>query len=245
MSGQASRVALLFSGGVDSTVAAMRLAESYERIDLLSFHHDYGQYKIRRTARRAAELQRHFPHTFSHRIISIRRAFEQLVLDSLEADYRKYRSGFIWCMGCKIVMQTRTIIHCLDNDIRVAADGSSGETSEMVEQQPASVAKLRAFHGEYGISFITPLYDAGRAESINFLVEKGFKLGPRLGDRFLGIQPKCRPGELYYLPFLLLGAPPDHAEERVAAFIDEKLAMARKQIAARPAARPGEGDAAG
>lgn len=242
MSEKAPHIALMFSGGVDSTVAAWRLAETHARVDLLSYHHDYGQYKIRRTAKRAAELQRHFPHTFSHQIISIRREFEELVLDPLEADYQRYRSGFIWCMGCKIVMHMRTVIHCLAHGIRAVADGASGETAEMVEQQPASVAKLRAFHQEYGIAFTTPLYEARRTESIALLRDKGFKLGPRLGNRFLGIQPKCRPGELYYLPYLLLGTPPDQAEDRVSAFIDEKLEAARRHIACRRAKPIFEGE---
>ena len=47
-------------------------------------------------------------------------------------------------------------------------------------------------------------------------------MGWRVGNRFLGVQPKCRPGVLYYLPFLLFDQPPRHDEDRVADFISAK-----------------------
>jgi len=226
-------VALLFSGGVDSTTAALDLARRFSTVHLLTFGNGYGHYKLDRTRHRAGELRRLGAGHFTHSVASVRDLFELLVIDSLRADYRRYRSGFIWCLGCKIAMHTHAILYCLEHGVRVMADGSSGATPEMVEQSPQSLEAFRAFYRGYGIEFTSPVYDQTREEAIRRLEDRGFRMGIRIRDRFLGVQPKCHPGELYYLPFLLLGQAPDHDEDRVADFIRVKCRKADDYIAAR------------
>lgn len=223
-------ITLLFSGGVDSTMAACRLAEAYDHVHLISYNNGYGHYRIDRTAHRAGELLRLYPGKFTHSIISIRELFEQLVLDHIWEDYKRYQSGFIWCMGCKLSMHMRTIMYNTKNNIRYAADGSSFDTSEMVEQMPVSVAKVKGFYCEYGITFENPVYKIKRAESIEGLKKRSFRMGFQIGDRFLGVQPKCKPGELYYMPLLLRGTEPDHNEADIAEYIDQKIDWARTYI---------------
>ncbi len=227
----AQRVTLLFSGGVDSTRAACALAETHEQVDLVSYTNGYGHYRIHRTKNRAAELEARYPGVIRHSIIPVQPLFDAILVDAIDEQYKKYGSGFIWCMGCKIAMHVQTILYCVENGIYVAADGSSFSTSEMVEQMPVSVAKIKGFYCEYGITFENPVYTLERSDSIEYLRENGFQMGLKIGDRFLGVQPKCKPGELYYMPLLLLGTEPDHDQERVAAFIDDKLRWARQYIA--------------
>jgi predicted subunit of tRNA(5-methylaminomethyl-2-thiouridylate) methyltransferase len=230
MNNEAKRIALMFSGGVDSTMAALRLAERYDGVDLVTYHNGYGHYKMMRTARRANQLAKRHPNVFTHNILSIQNDFERFVLSSLEQDYDDHGSGFVWCLGCKLVMHMRTVLFCLEKGITMAADGSSGDTAEMVEQMPASVQRIRRFYQEYGIGYETPVYEAKRADSITELKRLGYKLGIPIGDRFLGSQPKCKPGELYYMPYLLLGIEPDHQEARVTGYIDAKLKAARANV---------------
>lgn len=223
-------ITLLFSGGVDSTMAACKLAETYESVNLVTYTNEYGHYRINRTAVRAEELNRHYPGKFKHSIISVRELFEQVVLNDIEKEYRKWGSGFVWCMGCKLAMHIRTILYNVENEIYMTADGSSFATSEMVEQMPISVSKIKGFYCEYGITFENPVYTIRREESIQALRDMKFKMGFRIGDRFLGVQPKCKPGELYYMPLLLRGTEPEHSEGIVGGFIDEKLEWARRYI---------------
>ncbi len=232
-------IALLFSGGVDSTVAACRLAEKHEHVYLVSYENGYGHYKLDRTARRAEEVEQRYPGKITHSIISIQDLFERMVINTLDEDYKKYGSGFVWCMGCKLAMHTRTIIYMVENDIYRVADGSSFATSEMVEQMPLSVAKIRGFYCDYGFPFRNPVYTDLREDSIKVLKRMGFRQGLRIRDRFLGIQPKCKPGELYYMPMILRGTEPDHDEQVVARFLDDKLAWARGHIS-RTLGRPSE-----
>ncbi len=230
MSENGRQVSLMFSGGVDSTMTAMLLGEKYDRVHLLTFGNGYGHYKLDRTRKRAAELRRHLgPGRLVHTIESVKELFEAVMAD-LIGDFSRYRSGFIWCMGCKIAMHTRSIIYNLEHGVDQMADGSSGSTGEMVEQMLLSVYMIREMYDRYGITYSTPVYTIPREEEIRILKEKGFRMGLRIGDRFLGVQPKCHPGELYYLPFLLLNQPPKHDEELVARFIEEKREVAHRII---------------
>ncbi len=221
----------MFSGGVDSTTAAVLLTRDYRTVHLLSFGNGYGHYKLDRTARRADELRGRYGDCFEHEVVSIKPLFEQLVVRHAASEYRRWGSGFIWCLGCKLAMHAHSVLYNLRHGIDVMADGSSAATSEMVEQMPVAVERIRGFYGEYGVRFETPVYHLDREEEINFLRGQGLRLGIRVGDRFLRIQPKCRPGELYYMPYVVFGRRPHHPEDVVAAYIDDKLVQAREFIA--------------
>ncbi|MCC6159813.1 MAG: hypothetical protein IT350_17305 [Deltaproteobacteria bacterium] len=238
------QVALLFSGGIDSAMSAVKLAEVYDRVHLVSYENGFGHYKLGRTKKRYREIARRFPEgRFTHSLMSTRELFEPLMKEATTVNYQKTKSGFVWCMSCKLAMHTRTIAYCVEHGVDRVADGSSSSTTEMVEQAPFSINSVRRFYEEYGIGFETPVYNRTREESINELRSMGFKMGIRIGDRFLGIQPKCKAGELYYLPYLLMGTYPDHKEEEVVEFIDDKLHFARAWIrdycAAKGLAIPG------
>ena len=230
---QEGRVGLMFSGGVDSTTAAIALSRRFREVHLLTYGNGYGHYRIERTARRVRELRRVAGDRFVHTIESVKPFFEELVVDDLLGEFRRYRSGFVWCLGCKMAMHTQSILHCLEHGIGTMADGSSRSTGEMVEQSLLSLYMFRELYADYGIDFTTPVYTTPRDQEIEQLKAQGFRMGFRIGDRFLGVQPKCRPGELYYLPFLLFDQPPRHDDEAVARFIEAKSEVARRIIARR------------
>ncbi len=224
------KVSLMFSGGVDSTTAALKLAETYDEVHLLSFSNGYGHTRIERTRRRLDELRRHAGDRFFHTVESVQPLFE-MILDDPRGDFRRYGSGFIWCLSCKLAMHTRGILYNLERQIPHMADGSSQSTGEMVEQTLLAIYMVRELYERYGIRYRTPVYTIPRASEIESLKERGFKMGMRILDRFLGIQPTCRPGELYYLPFLVLNQPPKHDEEKVARFIELKSEVAHAHVA--------------
>lgn len=221
------QAALMFSGGIDSTTAAIRLSREFSRVHLLTWGNGYGHYRLGRTRDRVAELRRLFGDRFVHVEGSVQGLFERLVVNDLEGTWRRWGSGFVWCLGCKMSMHAHSAVYCLERGIRVLADGSSQSTGEMVEQMLVSVFRIREFYARLGIEYRTPVYTIPRAEETAFLRQQGFRMGFRIGDRFLGVQPKCRPGELYYLPFLLFNQPPKHDPDRVTAYLDEKAEQAR------------------
>jgi len=215
-------VALMFSGGVDSTVAAMKLLEEFDRVHLLTFSNGYGHYAFYRTRRRARELDERHPGRFTHFSASIKELFQQVCLSTIIDDYRRFGSGFMWCMGCKLCMHARAIIYCLQNGIGHTSDGSAKDSAEMVEQMPISISMIRSMYQDRGIEFLVPVYDMSRDAKRGMLHEMGFFMGIPLLDRYLGIQPSCVPGELYYLPYILFNKAPKHDEETVAGYIEQK-----------------------
>lgn len=217
----------MFSGGVDSTLSAVLLAKAHPRVHLLTFETGYGHFNFSRSARRARELERIAGPRFEFHSIPIRRHFKRFVLDRLKEDYQRYGSGFVMCMGCKVLMHARTAAYAVEHGIGFSADGASGATGEMVEQMLVSVSLLKYFYQDQGIEYLLPVYEQAREDSIRQLNELGFDMGKRILDRHIGIQPRCVRGELYYLPYLLFNKPPSHDEQTIAAFIGAKLDAAR------------------
>src|SRR5690348_4569084 len=95
---KANEIALMFSGGVDSTATAILLAERYERVHLVTYRNGYGHYYHHRTERRVHELNRALGERFVHTLISTKSYFDEITVNNVLADYRQYRSGFIWFM---------------------------------------------------------------------------------------------------------------------------------------------------
>ncbi|MCO4773865.1 MAG: 7-cyano-7-deazaguanine synthase [Deltaproteobacteria bacterium] len=224
-------IALMFSGGVDSTMAACLLAEQYDRVHLLTYHNGHGTAHMGKTKRRVEELQAKCGRDkFVHMLTSTKALMETVVVDDLVETYAEYRSGFIWCMGCKLAMHARSAIYCLENGLTEMSDGSSGSTQEMVEQMLVSLSLIRAFYAKYGITFATPVYDIPREEEQKTLRARGFRMGLQVLGRNIGIQPSCYAGLVYYAPYMLFHKPPKHDEALVARFIEERSLRAHALV---------------
>lgn len=216
-------IALMFSGGVDSTMAACLLAEQYDCVHLLSYHNGHGTAHMGKTRDRVVELRARYGHDrFAHTLTTTKKLMETVVVDDLVETYAEYRSGFIWCMGCKLAMHARSAIYCLENGITEMSDGSSGSTQEMVEQMLVSLSLIRGFYAHYGITFSTPVYDIPREEEQRTLRGRGFRMGLQVLGRNVGIQPSCYAGLLYYAPYMLFHKAPKHDEAAVARFIEDR-----------------------
>jgi hypothetical protein len=155
-----------------------------------------------------------------------------VIVNSVLADYRKYKSGFIWFMGCKLAMHMRSVLFCLEHGLARATDGSNSDTAEMVEQSLLSLSLIRFFYEDHTVEFGTPVYEVERAESRKLIKELGIRMGVQVLDRHLCIQPTCVAGELYYLPYVLMNKPVNHDEQAVSAFIEEKEVICRRILKA-------------
>lgn len=223
-------IALMFSGGLDSTATALALAETHERVHLVTFQNGYGHLKMGRARARFEDLTRTVGPKFTYSLISTKPLFDRLLVRSVGKDYRRFGSGFVWCLGCKLAMHARSAWFCLENGVPRMTDGSNSETDEMVEQSLLSLSLIDFFYEDHGIAYGAPVYDATRDESRDILKEAGVRTGLTVLGRQLGVQPSCVAGELYYLPYLLLNKPVRHDEAKVAAFFEEKVPAASQLV---------------
>ena len=226
-----NEITLMFSAGIDSTATAVMLAEKFDRVHLVTYKNGYGHYYHHRTTRRVAELNRRLDNRFTYALISTKSYFDEILVNSVLQDYKKYRSGFIWFMGCKMAMHMRSAIYCLEHGVPHMTDGSNIDTSEMVEQMLVSLTMIRHFYEDLAIDFGTPVYEVSREASRQLIKDWGLNLGVQVMDRHLCIQPTCIAGELYYMPYLLFNKRVKHDEGTVASFIDEKARICRDIIA--------------
>lgn len=235
-------IALMFSGGLDSTATALALAGTHRRVHLLTYCNGYGHRRMERARARYEALVKAVGPRFTFSLISTQSLFERLLLRTVGADYRAVRSAFVWCLGCKVAMHARSAQFCLEHGLTKMADGANGETDEMVEQSLLSLSILRYFYEDLGIEYGAPVYDVSRERSRAVLRDAGVRRGLTVLGRQLGVQPTCVAGELYYLPYLLLNKPVKHDEAQVAAFFESKLPRAREAVFARLRAQGLDGE---
>ncbi len=220
-------IALMFSGGLDSTATALALAKTHDRVHLVTYKNGYGHLKMGRARARFEDLSRTVGPKFTYTLISTKPLFDRLLVRSVAGDYKQFGSGFVWCLGCKLAMHARSAWFCLENGVPRMADGSNSETDEMVEQSLLSLSLIDFFYEDHAVAYGAPVYDATRDESRDVLKEAGVRTGLTILGRQLGVQPTCVAGELYYLPYLLLNKPVEHNEENVAAFFEKKTPAAK------------------
>ncbi|MBN1592769.1 MAG: 7-cyano-7-deazaguanine synthase [Candidatus Coatesbacteria bacterium] len=222
---RAGSAVLLFSGGLDSTLAATVLAKEFEKVHLLSISRGYGHTKIERTARRYEELKDRFDEdVFFHKIVHAKDLFRRVILRTLLRDIVKYKGLFVICVGCKLVMHTVGAIYCLENGIRNIADGASGATEWMSDQASVTLEGYRQLHAEFGIGYSNPVVQiTDREHERESLKELGITTGRKVAGRDLGTQPVCLYGDaLIFLREALFKVSIPVSDKAIADYIAEK-----------------------
>jgi len=161
----AKTVAVLYSGGTDSTASAALLAESFTRVDLLTYDR-HGFHGAGNSARNFQRLARRFPDTeFRHQIL------ETTPLARHITDHRRWRYalryGFFTlqaCGFCALVNHVATIAYCLKHGVTDAADGITYDWPFFPGHMDKVIGLFRGLHRHFGITYHTPVigYDVDR-----------------------------------------------------------------------------------
>lgn len=162
-------VAILFSGGRDSTLSACLFALNGYKVHLLSFHSGLG-IKSDISNYRFQELNERFPEQIVDRVVLptfglVRR----IAIVNIESDFAKYKVNLI-LLGEKLAMNTVATVYCLQNTTRVLADGCSGYQQSYAEQFPETLSLLRNFHSDYGIDYRTPIASFNSEDDVKYLL---------------------------------------------------------------------------
>lgn len=149
-------VAILFSGGLDSTAVASQYLVEGKTVELLTFMN--GAQKWLNLAERKAEMiVQVYPNQCSSLILDCTYLFHELAIASLEEDVKNY--GNLICVGCKFAMLAEVIVYCRMKNISVLADGFRRAQNYYPEQTPQFINIASELASSYGISYIHPLYD--------------------------------------------------------------------------------------
>ncbi len=150
---QAAACLLMFSGGRDSTLAALRLHQRGVSLFLVTVSSDHLR-GINLVKRRLCELSRILPA--DTRWVRVRQPLE------LRTDTSFYEQTCLPCHHAYVVVSGA--LTSMNHSRRVGF-GYAGYQSNWPEQTPFAVERLRAVLGRHGISLELPVYDLSSREA--------------------------------------------------------------------------------
>jgi len=154
-------ISILFSGGPDSTLAALYALERADRVHLLTFHHRYmsSTEKHRKVVKELCvifgdeRIVEHVEHIDS--------LFKKFYFTKISKHITRYRTFYIpWiCGACKMAMHAKTITYNRVHDISITYDGANLESAPYFPAQTENyIEVMKELHQSYGMQYECPVY---------------------------------------------------------------------------------------
>ncbi len=246
---------VLFSGGVDSTYTAARLAAAGSDLLLLVTWRVPGMTGVHLSGKTARQLQARFPGRFEHQIRDLRDYVRWLrggVLDCV-VDNTRYGFHYSWCLGCKTAMHLQTIRLCLEMGITRVVDGSNLYDTHALEQRSDVVGFFEGLYRQAGITHQSPFYQEdgltlaeggmrlavlraltlfkdATASRVAWLASQGIDLGRGLGSQYRQSQPSCTVSPFFNLARTGLKVLRPESDRGVHAYLQAKARRAHGDL---------------
>lgn len=202
-------VAILYSGGSDSTLSTVLVQGQYKKIHLITYKR-FGLFSIENTRVYVDTLKEKFgADKFTHSLINIDRLFKFLSYHSYFRNLFKHKFFLLSTCGfCKLAMHARTIIYCLENQVKHVCDGSNKGMDIYPAQMKTVIEMITRLYETFGISFTTPVFDFTPPEEKSFIREEnqdliqynGFSPNKEESDSDPGITTETKLFELGITP---------------------------------------------
>jgi hypothetical protein len=246
-----NEVAVMFSGGIDSLLAAVLLQREYDRVHLLTFDKGYLEFGVKNNIPNVDRLKAAYGEDrITHQVIDLKSVVKRVAVKSFFKERKRYNAETRWCVGCRIGMNTGGLLFALDNDLAGFADGSNreqvpseGNLTGTAENFPSIVNRSKALAAEYGVRFLTPTYEFGsREERRAKLGELGFDIDFLSQDRSKKIsgmmtkevvkrsQPMCFSGWLVHWKRNLFGKLVEQDEAKTVEYVAKKQAGIVREV---------------
>jgi predicted subunit of tRNA(5-methylaminomethyl-2-thiouridylate) methyltransferase len=167
-------IAVLYSGGTDSTCAAALAADGFERIHLLTYSR-FGVFCAKNTELNVSKLRDKFgKDKFIHRVMNIDRLFKEMSYSGYMPALVKHGFFLLTTCGlCKLAMHMRTLAYCLDNKISYVCDGANKNMDYSPDQMRELTVELKALYARYNIEYTVPVYEFSHPDDIGWLDKLG------------------------------------------------------------------------
>jgi predicted subunit of tRNA(5-methylaminomethyl-2-thiouridylate) methyltransferase len=168
-------VAVMFSGGRDSSLAAVIYCTGGFRVKLLRFTTGFG-IPSPLPEIREAELRKRFDDAIlpTPEPIVVYGLVRRIAIAEIEDDFRQFDGKNLVLLGEKLALHAASIVHCLNNEIEILADGTSGYQTEMPEQRDTAIDFFRELARRYGVRYETPVKAASSSDEVKYaLLEAG------------------------------------------------------------------------
>ena len=173
------KVAVLFSGGTDSTLTASLMLDEYEFVDLITFDR-FGLFHTQNSGITAQVLiDKYGPSRVSHQILRFDKLFQHVSYHRYLKDIIEH--GFFslsTCGLCKLAMHLRAISYCLDNGISIVSDGANKGMHIFPAQMKEVLAELTKLYSHFGIKYHNPVYDYQPPQENQYLKTSSFSHQP-------------------------------------------------------------------
>jgi len=154
-------IAVLFSGGIDSTYISANFAKEYDIIHLLTYTSPHHVFKWKCLINLKKLKKRYGERKFRHEIIDVGSTFKVL-----SGGYRKIikdciKTGYshIGCISCRIAACIEVIKYCRKYNILQVADGYNPAQFFDVVEKRFQADLIPLFYERHGIKRSAPLQD--------------------------------------------------------------------------------------
>ena len=220
---------VMYSGGLDSTVATIQMALRFQRVVLLTIDYPFT-FGLHKSPRNIKKLKAAFPDcSISHRIID-GNMIRKRIWSGFCRDYYVYCKGgaaSIICMGCKIAMTVEAMILCLEEGIGHISNGMTRSQVAHPHCMPRVVNRFADFMAEFSIIYINDVYEIPLREDEEAILNKyGLDQGLCIGASSVTHQARCFLGP--YKKLWLAGNPA--LENDMVEYFDSKRPVMREVL---------------
>jgi predicted subunit of tRNA(5-methylaminomethyl-2-thiouridylate) methyltransferase len=170
-----SIAAIMFSGGRDSSLAAVTYCLRGREIQLLRFATGLGISsqlpEIRETELRTRFGKQILPTPSP---IPIHGLVRRIAIAEIEADFQEFEGKNLVLLGEKLAIHAAALVFCLNNGIDLLADGTSGYQSDLPEQRGTAVEFFCELSSKFHIKYETPIKEMRSDTDVKYsLLEAG------------------------------------------------------------------------
>lgn len=161
------KVAILFTGGKDSSLVACLEAVKGNEVHLLTCNSGIG-IKSELSQLRVEELVDRFPEAnITRKILSTSGLLRTIGIQNIETDIKRWGVNMV-LLADKMAIHSAATVYCLNNGITDMYDGVVKYQNDLVEQKIVAMDFFKRFEKEYGINYSSPIYDFGTRKEVKY-----------------------------------------------------------------------------